>query len=78
MNNFNDNLIKKASKSIGITPEKLSAAAKTNNFEEIFKHLNKEDAQKIKNVLNSKQNTKDFLNSPETKEVLNNLFKKQS
>lgn len=76
MNNFNDNLIKKASDKIGLSPEQLSNAAKNNDLSGILSHLNNEDAQKIQDVLKDKQATKDFLNSPQAKEILKNLFKK--
>lgn len=76
MNNFNDDLLKKASGKIGMTPEQLSNAAKQNNISEILKHLDKNDAEKIQNVLNNKAATKDLLNSPQAKAILENLFKK--
>ena len=67
-------LLQMASKKMGTTPEELKHKLETNNVEETLKHINKNDAAKIQQVLSNPTLAKQLLNSPQAQAILKNVM----
>ena len=73
MNNSMEKMIELASQKLGISPEKLKNSLKTGNVDDMLVNMKKEDADKLKSVMNN-QNAKDkLLNSPEAKKIMKKM-----
>lgn len=54
--------------------EMLKRGIKKQDLNNMINSLSKEDAQKLNQMLNDKQATKELLNKPEVKELMKKLF----
>ena len=67
-------LLQMASKKMGTTPEELKRKLETSNVEETLKHMNKNDAAKVQQVLSNPALAKQLLNSPQAQAMLKNMM----
>ncbi len=54
--------------------EKMIAAAKNGNTNELFSKMSLADAAKIKNILANKQLTEQLMNSPQAQQIIKNIM----
>ena len=68
-----ENLIKKASQSMGINPENLKNN-ETTNINNVLGKLPQNQANKVKEILSDKEATKKLLSTPKAQELLKKLL----
>ena len=70
-NNTNpEEILKKASETIGTSTEELKNAAKSGNIKDILGKLDKNQTQKLTSMLSDKALTSKLLSSPQAKQLL--------
>lgn len=73
MNSSMEKMIEIASKKLGISGEKLKRSLETGNVEDMLGNMRKEDAEKLKSVMNSPSVKEKLLNSPEAANLIKKL-----
>ncbi len=74
-NNSFDDLLKRAGKSMGTSPDELQNAAKNGNLGDIFKKMDKKTLSQVEKILKNKDETEKILSSPQAQELLKKLKK---
>lgn len=76
-NNMNQqamqNLLKMASKKLGIPEEKLQSALESGSVEDFAENLKAEDKEKLKNIMQKPNLDEQITNNPQVKEILKKL-----
>lgn len=75
MNASTEKMIELVSKKLGIPKEKLKATLEKGNIEDMLSDMKKEDAEKLKSVMNSSSSREKLLNSPEAEQILKKMGK---
>lgn len=70
-----ENLLKKASESMGINPENLKNNGNT-NINNVLNKLPQNQASKVKEILSDKEATKKLLSTPKAQQLLKKLLGK--
>lgn len=73
MNSSMEKMIEIASKKLGISGEKLKRSLETGNVEDMLGNMRKEDAEKLKSVMNNPSVKEKLLNSPEAANLIKKL-----
>lgn len=75
MNANMEKMIKVVSQKLGISEEKLKAALLKGNIEDMLSEMRKEDAEKLKTVMNNKSVKDNLLNTPEAEQIMKKMGK---
>ena len=70
-----DEMLKRMSGSLNTTPQSLEEAAKNGTLGDILKGVDKKKLDKLKKVLNNREETEKILNSPQARELMKRLKK---
>ena len=73
MNSSMEKMIELASKKLGISAEKLKSSLETGNVDDMLVNMRKEDADKLKSVMNSPKLKEKMLNSPEAAKIMKKM-----
>lgn len=73
MNSSMEKMIELASKKLGISAEKLKNSLETGNVDDMLVNMKKEDADKLKSVMNSPKLKEKMLNSPEAAKIMKKM-----
>ncbi len=77
MNSSMEKMIELASRKLGISAEKLKSSLKTGNVDDMLVNMRKEDADKLKSVMNNQAVKDKLLNSPEAAKIMKNMKDRQ-
>lgn len=69
-----DNLLNSLSAKLGKSPEEMKKAAQSGSIENLLGSLNRNDAQKIQNVLADKNVANKLLSSPQAQSLIKKLL----
>lgn len=75
MNASMEKMIGLVSTKLGIPQEKLKASLEKGNIEDMLSDMKKEDAEKLKSVMNSSASREKLLNSPEAEQIMKKMGK---
>lgn len=75
MNANIEKMIDLVSKKLGIPKEKLKTTLEKGNIEDMLSDMKKEDAEKLKSVMNSSACKEKLLNSPEAEQIMKKMGK---
>lgn len=70
MNSNMEKMIELASRKLGISGEKLKQSLQSGNIEDMLKDMRKEDADKLKSVMNNPSVKERVMNSPEAAKIM--------
>ena len=73
MNSSMEKMIELASKKLGISAEKLKSSLEAGNVDDMLVNMKKEDADKLKSVMNSPKLKEKMLNSPEAAKIMKKM-----
>lgn len=73
MNSSMEKMIELASKKLGISAEKLKKSLETGNVDDMLINMKKEDADKLKSVMNSPKLKEKMLNSAEAVNIIKKM-----
>lgn len=73
-NNSVDEMLQKASQTLGTSSQNLKQAIENKNVNNLLKNLETKDAQKLSNILSDKEATKKLLSTPKAKQLLKKFF----
>lgn len=73
--NMND-LINQLSSKLGMSPDKVKSAAQSGEVDTLLKGTDKENADKVKEILGDPEKTKKILSSPQAQALIKILNKK--
>lgn len=73
MNSSMEKMIELASKKLGISSEKLKHSLETGNVEDMLGNMRKEDAEKLKSVMNNPSVKEKLLKSPEAANIIKKM-----
>ncbi|MCM1054932.1 MAG: hypothetical protein NC394_05335 [Bacteroides sp.] len=73
MNSSMEKMIELASKKLGISEEKLKHSLETGSVEDMLGNMRKEDADKLKSVMNDPSVKEKLLNSPEAANIIKKM-----
>lgn len=73
MNSSMEKMIELASKKLGVSAEKLKSSLETGNVDDMLVNMRKEDADKLKSVMNSPKLKEKLLNSPEAAKIMKKM-----
>lgn len=73
MNSSMEKMIELASKKLGISAEKLKSSLETGNVDDMLVNMKKEDADKLKRVMNNPGLKEKMLNSPEAAKIMKKM-----
>ena len=74
MNSSMEKIIQLASRKLGVSPEKLKSTVESVNVEDMLGSMRKEDADKLKNLMQNKSAREKLLSSPEAAKIIKNMF----
>ena len=77
MNSSMEKMIELASRKLGISAEKLKSSLETGNVDDMLVNMRKEDADKLKSVMNNQAVKDQLLNSPEAAKIMKNMKDRQ-
>lgn len=77
MNSSMEKMIELASQKLGISPEKLKSSLESGNVDEMLVNMKKEDADRLKSVMNNRAVKDKLLNSPEAAKLMKNMKDRQ-
>lgn len=75
MNANMEKMIELVSKKLGISKEKLKASLEKGSIEDMLSDMKKEDAEKLKSVMNSSASREKLLKSPEAEQIMKKMGK---
>lgn len=75
MNSNMEKMIELASKKLGISAEKLKKSLEKGNMEDMLSNMRKEDADKLKSIMNNPSVKDKLMNSPEAADIIKNIKK---
>ncbi len=75
MNANMEKMIELVSKKLGIPKEKLKASLEKGSIEDMLSDMKKEDAEKLKSVMNSSASREKLLKSPEAEQIMKKMGK---
>lgn len=75
MNANMEKMIKTVSEKLGISEDKLKTALVKGNIEDMLSDMRKEDAEKLKTVMNNKTVKDKLLNSAEAEQIMKKMGK---
>lgn len=75
MNSNMEKMIELASKKLGISSEKLKKSLEKGNMEDMLSNMRKEDADKLKSIMNNPSVKDKLMNSPEAADIIKNIKK---
>lgn len=73
MNSSMEKMIELASKKLGISSEKLKHSLETGKVEDMLGNMRKEDAEKLKSVMNNPSVKEKLLKSPEAANIIKKM-----
>ena len=73
MNSNMEKMIQLASSKLGVSPEMLKRTLESGNVEDMLGSMRKEDADKLKNLMNSPSARDKLLNSPEAAKIIKKM-----
>lgn len=73
MNSSMEKMIQLASSKLGVSPEKLKSTLESGNVEDMLGSMRKEDADKLKKLMNSPSARDKLLNSPEAAKIIKKM-----
>lgn len=73
MNSSMEKMIELASKKLGISSEKLKHSLETGSVEDMLGNMRKEDAEKLKSVMNNPSVKEKLLKSPEAANIIKKM-----
>ena len=73
MNSSMEKMIQLASSKLGVSPEKLKSTLEGGNIEDMLGSMRKEDADKLKNLMNDPNAKKKLLSSPEAAKIIKKM-----
>ncbi|MBD5114481.1 MAG: hypothetical protein HDT46_04655 [Ruminococcaceae bacterium] len=73
MNSSMEKMIELASKKLGISSEKLKRSLETGNVDDMLGNMRKEDADKLKRVMDNPSVKEKLLNSPEAANIIKKM-----
>lgn len=76
MNANIEKMIALVSKKLGIPEEKLKASLEKGNIDDMLSDMKKEDAEKLKSVMNNSASKEKLLNSPEAESIMKKMGQK--
>ncbi len=77
MNSSMEKMIELASQKLGISTEKLKSSLESGNVDEMLVNMKKEDADRLKSVMNNRAVKDKLLNSPEAAKFMKNMKDRQ-
>lgn len=75
MNSNMEKMIELASKKLGVSAEKLKKSLEKGNMEDMLSDMRKEDADKLKSIMNNPSVKDKLMNSPEAADIIKNIKK---
>ena len=76
MNSSMEKMIQLASSKLGVSPEKLKSTLESGNMEDMLGSMRKEDADKLKKLMNSPSARDKLLSSPEAAKIIKKMQEK--
>lgn len=73
MNSSMEKMIELASRKLGISAERLKSSLQTGNVDDMLVNMKKEDAEKLKSVMNNPKIKEKMLNSPEAAKIMKKM-----
>ena len=73
MNSSMEKMIQLASSKLGVSPEKLKSILESGNVEDMLGSMRREDADKLKNLMNDPGTRKKLLSSPEAAKIIKKM-----
>ena len=73
MNNSMEKMIQLASSKLGVSPETLKSTLESGDVEGMLGSMRKEDADKLKNLMNNQSARDKLLGSPEAAKIIKKL-----
>ena len=73
MNSSMEKMIQLASSKLGVSPEKLKNTLESGNVEDMLGSMRKEDADKLKNLMQNKSAREKLLSSPEAAKIIKKM-----
>lgn len=70
-------LLRYASSQLGMTPEALARTVQSGGLSELNKHLPPQKSAKLNALIGDKKQANDWLQSPQTRQLLEDFLKKQ-
>ena len=73
MNSNMEKMIQLAISKLGVSPEKLKSTLESGNVEDMLGSMRKEDADKLKNLMNNPSARDKLLSSPEAAKIIKKM-----
>ena len=73
MNSNMEKMIQLASSKLGVSPEKLKSTLDSGSIEDMLGNMRKEDADKLKKIMNDPIARKKLLNSPDAAKIIKKM-----
>ena len=73
MNSSMEKMIQLASSKLGVSPEKLKSTLESGNIEDMLGSMRREDADKLKKLMNDPSAKEKLLSSPEAAKIIKKM-----